>query len=136
MALNLSRNTKVFVSSVNGVGATGGVKTCHVSTAGTGYAVGDIVTLGTTSSNGTGFKCIVKTITGGMGTGKLVGTPKATTVYVSEHKIQDVGLSTVHTYQTEDTRIVFTLVNGKSRKSITIESKDSFTGEVTKIMYY
>ena len=59
MALNLSRNTKVFVSSVNGVGATGGVKTCHVSTAGTGYAVGDIVTLGTTSSNGTGFKCIV-----------------------------------------------------------------------------
>ena len=27
MALNLSRNTKVFVSSVNGVGATGGVKT-------------------------------------------------------------------------------------------------------------
>ena len=45
MALNLSRNTKVFVSSVNGVGATGGVKTCHVSAAGTGYAVGDIVTL-------------------------------------------------------------------------------------------
>jgi hypothetical protein len=36
MALNLSRNTKVFVSSVNGVGSTGGVLTCHVSTAGTG----------------------------------------------------------------------------------------------------
>jgi hypothetical protein len=71
MALNLSRNTKVFVSSVNGVGATGGVKTCHVSTAGTGYAVGDIVTLGTTSSNGTGFKCIVKTITGGSSTGPV-----------------------------------------------------------------
>ena len=52
MALNLSRNTKVFVSSVNGVGATGGVKTCHVSTAGSGYAVGDIVTLGTTSGSG------------------------------------------------------------------------------------
>ena len=71
MALNLSRNTKVFVSSVNGVGATGGVKTCHVTTAGTGYAVGDIVTLGTTSSNGTGFKCIVKTITGGSSTGPV-----------------------------------------------------------------
>ena len=71
MALNLSRNTKVFVSSVNGVGATGGVKTCHVSTAGTGYAVGDIVTLGTTSSSGTGFKCIVKTITGGSSTGPV-----------------------------------------------------------------
>ena len=65
MALNLSRNTKVFVSSVNGVGPTGGVKTCHVSTAGTGYAVGDIVTLGTTSSNGVDFKCIVASITGG-----------------------------------------------------------------------
>lgn len=71
MALNLSRNTKVFVSSVNGVGATGGVKTCHVSTAGTGYAVGDIVTLGTTSGSGTGFKCIVRTITGGSSTGPV-----------------------------------------------------------------
>ena len=71
MALNLSRNTKVFVSSVNGVGATGGVKTCHVSTAGTGYAVGDIVTLGTTSGSGTGFKCIVASITGGSSTGPV-----------------------------------------------------------------
>ena len=71
MALNLSRNTKVFVSSVNGVGATGGVKTCHVTTAGTGYAVGDIVTLGTTSTDGVGFKCIVKTITGGSSTGPV-----------------------------------------------------------------
>ena len=71
MALNLSRNTKVFVSSVNGVGATGGVKTCHVSTAGSGYAVGDIVTLGTTSGSGTGFKCIVASITGGGSTGPV-----------------------------------------------------------------
>jgi hypothetical protein len=71
MALNLSRNTKVFVSSVNGVGATGGVKTCHVSTAGTGYAVGDIVTLGTTSGSGVNFKCIVATITGGSATGPV-----------------------------------------------------------------
>jgi hypothetical protein len=77
MALNLSRNTKVFVSSVNGVGATGGVKTAHVSTAGTGYAVGDIVTLGTTSGSGTGFKCIVLSITGGSSTGPVatIGIP-------------------------------------------------------------
>ena len=71
MALNLSRNTKVFVSSVNGVGATGGVKTCHVTTAGTGYAVGDIVTLGTTSGSGVNFKCIVASITGGGSTGPV-----------------------------------------------------------------
>ena len=71
MALNLSRNTKVFVSSANGVGATGGVKTCHVSTAGTGYAVGDIVTLGTTSGSGVNFKCIVASITGGGSTGPV-----------------------------------------------------------------
>jgi len=77
MALNLSRNTKVFVSSVNGVGATGGVKTCHVTTAGTAYAVGDIVTLGTTSSSGTGFKVIVLSITGGSATGPVatIGIP-------------------------------------------------------------
>ena len=71
MALNLSRNTKVFVSSVNGVGSTGGVKTCHVTTAGTGYAVGDIVTLGTTSGSGVNFKCIVASITGGGSTGPV-----------------------------------------------------------------
>jgi len=71
MALNLSRNTKVFVSSVNGVGATGGVKTCHVTTAGTAYAVGDIVTLGTTSGSGVDFKCIVASITGGASTGPV-----------------------------------------------------------------
>jgi len=77
MALNLSRNTKVFVSSVNGVGATGGVKTAHVTTAGTGYAVGNIVTLGTTSGSGTGFKCIVLSITGGGATGPVatIGIP-------------------------------------------------------------
>ena len=77
MALNLSRNTKVFVSSVNGVGATGGVKTAHVSTAGTAYAVGDIVTLGTTSGSGTGFKVIVLSITGGSATGPVatIGIP-------------------------------------------------------------
>ena len=77
MALNLSRNTKVFVSSVNGVGATGGVKTAHVSTAGTAYAVGDIVTLGTTSGSGTGFKVIVLSITGGSSTGPVatIGVP-------------------------------------------------------------
>jgi hypothetical protein len=71
MALNLSRNTKVFVSSVNGVGATGGVKTCHVTTAGTGYAVNDIVTLGTTSGSGANFKCIVASISGGGSTGPV-----------------------------------------------------------------
>ena len=71
MALNLSRNTKVFVSSVNGCGATGGVLTCHVSTAGSGYAVGDIVTLGTTSGSGVNFKCIVAAITGGGSTGPV-----------------------------------------------------------------
>ena len=46
MALNLSRNTKVFVSSANGIPTAGvAILTAYVSTAGTGYAVGDIVTL-------------------------------------------------------------------------------------------
>jgi len=42
MALNLSRNTKVFVSSVNGVPTAGGqFLTGYISTAGTGYVAGD-----------------------------------------------------------------------------------------------
>jgi len=66
MALNLSRNTKVFVSSANGVPtAGGGILTAYVSTKGTGYAVGDIVTLGTTSASGANAKCIVLSVTSG-----------------------------------------------------------------------
>ena len=65
MALNLSRNTKVFVSSANGVPtAGGGILTAYVSTKGSGYAVGDIVTLGTTSGSGANAKCIVLSISG------------------------------------------------------------------------
>jgi hypothetical protein len=69
MALNLSRNTKVFVSSVNGVGATGGIKNGKVTTAGSGYAVGDIITVADaqTSASGTGCKFIVKSVSGSGG---------------------------------------------------------------------
>jgi hypothetical protein len=75
MALNLSRNTKVFVSSANGIPtAGGGILTAVVSTAGTGYAVGDIVTLGTTSASGANAKCIVLSI-GGSGAVATVGIP-------------------------------------------------------------
>ena len=50
MALNLSRNTKVFVSSVNGVHASGGsVKTVDaIAGTNSGHAVGDVTTFGTT----------------------------------------------------------------------------------------
>ena len=69
MALNLSRNTKVFVSSVNGVGATGGIKNGKVTTAGTNYVVGDIITVAAaqTSGSGTGCKFIVKSVNGSGG---------------------------------------------------------------------
>ena len=66
MALNLSRNTKVFVSSVNGVHTAGG---CAVAldgfTGGSGHAVGDILTLGTESISGDQLKVIVKAVNSG-----------------------------------------------------------------------
>ena len=67
MALNLSRNTKVFVSSVNGVHASGGSVNTVDAIAGTnsGHAVGDVVTFGTTNGSGTGFKCIVAAVSSG-----------------------------------------------------------------------
>ncbi len=75
MALNLSRNTKVFVSSVNGAPtAGGGILTAHISTQGSGYAVGDIVTLGTTSASGANAKCIVLSI-GGSGQVATIAIP-------------------------------------------------------------
>jgi len=75
MALNLSRNTKVFVSSANGIPtAGGGILTAYISTAGTGYAVGDIVTLGTTSASGANAKCIVLSI-GGSGAVATISIP-------------------------------------------------------------
>ena len=75
MALNLSRNTKVYVSSVNGAPtAGGGILTAHVSTQGSGYAVGDIVTLGTTSASGANAKCIILSV-GGSGQVATVAIP-------------------------------------------------------------
>ena len=76
---------------------------------------------------------LVKTITGGLGTGKIVGTPEGSTTYIAKQTTVTAG-STIHTYQTADTRI--TIVKAKSRRVITIEVKDSFTNEVNKIMHF
>jgi len=59
MALNLSRNTQVFVSTANGVHASGGsLIDVDTFTGGTGHAVGDVITLND------GVKVIVTEITG------------------------------------------------------------------------
>ena len=66
MALNLSRNTKVFVSTVNGVKAssgTGGLIAVDTVTAGTGHAVGDVITL--TGGSGSGSKVVVTAVNSG-----------------------------------------------------------------------
>ena len=76
---------------------------------------------------------LVKTITGGLGTGKVVGTPDGTITYVAKQTTVTAG-STTHTYQTADTRI--TIVKAKNRKVITIEIKDSFTNELNKVMHF
>ena len=67
MALNLSRNTKVFVSSVNGVPAAGGgvLSIDAVSGTNSGHAVGDIITFATTNGSGSGFKAIVAAVNSG-----------------------------------------------------------------------
>ena len=65
MALNLSRNTKVFVSTANGVPtAGGGLLTSYIQAKGSGYAVGDIVTLTAGGGSGANAKCIVLSISG------------------------------------------------------------------------
>jgi len=67
MALNLSRNTKVFVSSVNGVHASGGsIVSVDGFTAGSGYSVGDIITC-TAGGSGSGAKLIVAAVNGSGG---------------------------------------------------------------------
>ena len=73
MALNLSRNTKVFVSSVNGVGATGGIKNGKITTAGSNYAVGDIITVADSDTSADGIDCkfIVKAVNGSGGVTKV-----------------------------------------------------------------
>ena len=66
MALNLSRNTSVFVSTGNGVHASGGsVLSVDTFTGGSGHAVGDVLTLGTTSGSGTGLKVVVNAVNSG-----------------------------------------------------------------------
>ena len=77
---------------------------------------------------------LVKTITGGLGTGKIVGTPEGSTTYIAKQTAKTLGASTTYTYQTADTRII--IVKAKSRRVITIEIKDSFTNEVNKVMHF
>ena len=77
---------------------------------------------------------LVKTITGGLGTGKIVGTPERSTTYIAKQTAKTLGASTTYTYQTADTRII--IVKAKSRRVITIEVKDSFTNEVNKVMHF
>ena len=71
MALNLSRNTKVYVSSANGVSTTGGIRTVTVTSAGSGHAVGDVVSFaaGDTSGSGINAKVVVSAVSGGGVTG-------------------------------------------------------------------
>ena len=70
MALNLSRNTKVFVSTVNGVNASGAggliaVDTFAAASAMSGYAVGDVINLANTGSDsGSGGAVIVTAVSG------------------------------------------------------------------------
>ena len=48
MALNLSRNTQVFISTVNGVHTSGGgVIELDTITGGSGHVIGDVITIGT-----------------------------------------------------------------------------------------
>ena len=73
MALNLSRNTKVFVSSVNGVHADGGqFLTGYISTAGSSNAVGDRIILGNTDSDGVNLYGIVTSVSSGGVTGLAI----------------------------------------------------------------
>ena len=66
MALNLSRNTSVFVSTGNGVHAEGGsVISVDNFTQGAGHAVGNVLTLGTTSGTGVGLKVVVTAVNSG-----------------------------------------------------------------------
>ena len=67
MALNLSRNTKVFVSSGNGATATGAILTAHITGAGDEYVVGNVITFGTTSGSGSGAKGVVLSVDVGNG---------------------------------------------------------------------
>ena len=67
MALNLSRNTKVFVSSANGATAAGAILTAHITGAGDEYVVGNVITFGTTSGSGSGAKGIVLSVDVGNG---------------------------------------------------------------------
>ena len=66
MALNLSRNTKVFVSSVNGVPTAGGqFLTGYISAGGSNYVVGDRLLFTGAVTTNVYFVGIVETVSSG-----------------------------------------------------------------------
>ena len=90
MALNLSRNTKVFVSSVNGVPvAGGGIVSVDNITAGSGYSVGDIITL--QGGAGSGAKVIVAAVSGGGVTEVYIPNNYRGTGYADNNSLTQTG---------------------------------------------
>jgi len=68
MALNLSRETRVYLSKANGVHASGsGIKTASVTSGGTsGYKVGDVLVQSGTDGSGTGARFRVAAVSSGV----------------------------------------------------------------------
>jgi len=130
MALNLSRNTKVFVSSVNGVPTAGGqFLTGYISAGGSNYVVGDRLLFRGAVTQDVYFTGIVKTVSSGAVTalvinGNGVGTGIADSEALTEH--------TAHTtagVASNGSGCIVECVTSGSTTAVTTEGSRAATGK-------
>ena len=128
MALNLSRNTKVFVSSVNGVDGTDGkgILTAFIHAGGAAYAAGDVVTLAAGGGDGEEAKCIVLSVNGS-GSALTVAIPNN----FRGHDIETFAASNTNGALTESTVESYAGVNNSSGNGLVLRVL-SVTGTTTQ----
>tara|TARA_R110002051_G_scaffold62161_1_gene113808 strand:- start:375 stop:2048 length:1674 start_codon:yes stop_codon:yes gene_type:complete len=129
MALNLSRNTKVFVSSVNGLPTAGGqFLTGYISAGGSNYAVGDRINFSGASA-GANFKGIVETVSSGAVTKlNINGNGIGNGIADSEAMTEATAYTTAGVASSGSGCIVECVTSGTATSPVTTEGSRTATG--------
>jgi hypothetical protein len=131
MALNLSRNTKVYVSSVNGVPAAGGqFLTGYISAGGSNYVVGDRIQVAQAGSSAVGvdIMAIVTTVSSGAVTGLAIPSNGVGTGWVVDETATESTAFTTAGVASSGSGCIITVKTVGSTTAVTSNGSRAATG--------
>ena len=129
MALNLSRNTKVFVSTVNGVPAAGGqFLTGYISAGGSNYVAGDRIFFDTTSGSGDNIMGIVTSVSSGAVRGVAIPSNGVGNGFVADETATESTAFTTAGVASSGAGCIITVKTVGSTTAVTSDGSRSATG--------